>query len=281
MILEYLQLCAHQGVEKAPYVLGEGKEAASRLDLQNTLFKKYHVGAFKKTASLVRLEGAKVVDFGCGTSSAYEDIRSFIGDAGTYIGVDCSAAQIEINKQRYPHNTYIHGDENSAPVKKALASADIVYMRVVVMHQKHQIQFLKTIYKHLKPGAVLIIQEPENTLEQKKMNTAKYPFSGALVEIKARVGARMGLNYNFASQLEPVLKTFQPTILIHDTDYTRIPTYAAKELLTQTVNEVHRKNSTAITAEELARYLTLIDMLPTGPEHEWVCDLLHTCIVKK
>ena len=226
---------------QTPYILAEGKNANKRLDFQHKLFSGKLIEAFETASSMINISGATVVDFGCGTSSAYKDISTFIGCSGKYIGIDSSKEQISFNQSKYKAAYYLVGDENSPQVMAALTSADIIYLRFVVMHQKNQNEFVKKIYNTAKSKAILIIQEPENTPEHKAEMVKKYPFSGDLCDIKSKIGKRVDLNYNFAKDIEPVLKDLNPETIIHRSENIQIPLPQVKKLFTpeRPLKEIH------------------------------------------
>lgn len=268
-------------IARDTYTLLEGKTAQERLDIQNEFNRGILIKAFTEVSSIINIEGMTVVDFGCGTSSAYPDIRSLIGPSGKYIGIDNSEKQIEFNKARFKDVNYIIGDEKEKTVQEVLASADIIYIRFVVMHQKNPKDFLQMIYSIAKPGAFIIIQEPESDEEKKKFTAAKYPFAIELCDFKTLLGKKRGLDYNFASQIKTYIKTLRPKKLIHNTEYTELPMPQAKAFLTKTFNEIHVKDPSVLSEELLARYINILSNLPEGENDKWRLDLMHTIIVQK
>lgn len=266
---------------QTPYILAEGKNATNRLDFQHKLFQGKLVEAFKKASSLKTMGGTTVVDFGCGVSSSYEDIRIFIGPYGKYIGIDSFHEQIAFNQTRFKDAYYVVGTENSSEVMSVLSSADIVYLRFVVMHQKNQREFIKKIYDAVKSKAILIVQEPENTAEQKAEMVKKYPSSGDLWDLKSKIGRKIGLDYNFAKHLEPIFKEMNPEAIIHTAETIDVPLSQAKELFEQSIREIHNKDNGILTASEMAHYLALISKLPNDDHAHCILDLFHSFIVQK
>src|SRR4051812_19996223 len=76
--------------DKTSYVLAVGEDADQRLDFQDSLVRDKMIHAFKTADSIKKIKGSTIVDFGCGTSSAYDGIISLIGSTGEYIGIDSS-----------------------------------------------------------------------------------------------------------------------------------------------------------------------------------------------
>lgn len=281
LISSFLTFSSVSALAKGTYTLFEGKKAQERLDIQNEFNRGILIKAFNEVSSLKNIEGMSVVDFGCGTSSAYPDIRSLIGPSGKYIGIDNSEKQIEFNKARFKDVNYIIGDEKEKTVQEVLASADIIYIRFVVMHQKNPKDFLQMIYSIAKPGAFIIIQEPESDEEKKKFTAAKYPFAIELCDFKTLIGKKRGLDYNFAPKIEKYLQILTSNKLIHKTECVEIPMTQAKLFLRKTFNEIHAKDPAVLNEELLARYMNILSKLPEGENDKWRLDLMHTIIVQK
>lgn len=267
--------------DKSPYALAVGQEANQRLDFQNSLLEKQMMQAFENAASFKKIKGATIVDFGCGTASAYAGIRSFIGPSGQYIGIDSSQEQIAFNQCQLKEPIYIVGDENSSDAQRAISTADILYLRCVVMHQKNPKSFVENLYKTAPPGALIIVQEPEDTPECKAEMVAKYPLCGDLCDLKVTLGKRLGLDYSFAKHLAPIFKELAPQKLIHKTESLYIPLAHAKKLLAASLNEITRNNKGLFTNQEITHYLHTIVQLPEEEGHTWNLDLFHTFIVQK
>lgn len=266
---------------KDTYTLMEGKSAQERLDIQNQFTREILIKSFKEISSITDIKGMTAVDLGCGTSSAYPDIQNLIGPSGKYIGIDNSEQQIAFNKRRFSEISYILGNEDTKEVQEALARADIIYIRFVVMHQTNPKNFLEKIYSSAKSGAFIIIQEPESDEEKKKFIQSKYPFAIELCDFKTLIGKKRGLDYNFASQIEPSIQTLKPKKLVHNTEYIELPMSQAKVFLAKTFNEIHDKDASVLSKELLAHYMSILSKLPEGENDKWRLDLMHTIIVQK
>ncbi len=269
--------------DKTTYSLAVGEDANQRLDFQDSLFRDRMIQAFKTVDSFKNISGSTIVDFGCGTSSTYDGITYLIGSTGQYIGIDASKEQITFNKSRFKEALYIVGDENSAASKAAISSADIVYLRFVVMHQKNPRDFVEEIYGAMKPGAILIIQEPEDTEYRKAEMVKKYPFSGNLCDFKIKVGKKLDLDYSFSKNLEPIFKELKPKRLIHTAEHIYVPLKQAKKLLENNIKEIGKKDvdKKILTDEEIKNYICDISKLPEESDDYWNLDFLHTFIAEK
>lgn len=269
--------------QKSDYILGEGQKDKKRLDIQNELFKNKLVKAFEDTNSIKRLDGLTVVDFGCGVASAYPVIKKFIGHSGKYIGIDSSESQITTAQKSYIDAHFIQGDETDSHVLEQISSANVIFMRFVIMHQKKQQDFIKKIYTHMQSGAILIIQEPESTTERKNKMCQKYPYSEIICDFKDILGKGLGLNYNFAGQLAPVLESFQPTKITHRVDDLYATTTQAKELHKENIKNVSKKalSKKIFTKDYINEYMNAVEKLPSDDKKYWLLDSLHTFVVSK
>lgn len=265
------------------YILSEGQGDEKRLDFQHTLFKDLFVEAFKTARSFKDMTGACVLDFGCGNASTSSYLQELVTKAGHYIGVDVSEHQLTKARDKAPEAFFIHGDENSAEGQKALSQADFVYMRFVVMHQKHPQAFIEKVYSHLKPGAVLILQEPEGPEERKQEMRAQYPGSDILSDFKLTLGRGLGLDYDFARHLEPILTEMGPQKIVHQEEKVYIPTRMARRLHKQNLKSVSERalNLGIFTHEYLQAYSDAVSKLPTEGSHFWWMDTLHTFVLMK
>ncbi|MCH9812274.1 class I SAM-dependent methyltransferase [bacterium] len=268
--------------EKQEYILSEGKGDEKRLDFQNDLFHKELCKAFTFASAMVDLEGKVVVDFGCGVSSAYRGIATFIGENGTYIGIDSSKKQIEVAQAKNPHIEYLCGDQTCTQIQEVLKRADIIYLRAVVMHQKDPQQFLEEFYSILRPGTVVLIQEPENTVGQKNMMRFIYPHSYVLCTLKDDLGRRRGFDYNFAGKASSVLSDLSPSTFIHLHENLWATCKQAKVMYEGIITNVKQSLlKDSFSEEELGVYVDALEMLPDSNQRTWILDELHTFIVQK
>lgn len=270
-----------QAKEEDSYVLLKGAEAENRLNVQHDLYKGILSESFQWALGALKVKGPKVIDFGCGTASAYEDIKNIIGDSGKYIGIDASHEQIIWCKGKYPNTEFIVGNEEDESTLEILTSADIIYMRFVVMHQKKPAEFLTKVFNAMKPKSMMIIQEPEATQERRNLVLEKYPYAVDLCDIKAKLGAKTGLDYNFAGKIVDHLKSLKYQIMQHAEEDIEVPMPKAKGFLATTIMEIHKKDSSLISSQELENYLGIISKLPDSENENWILDRMHIIAVQK
>lgn len=98
--------------------------------------------------------GEKVLDLGCGNGRLAE----FLGAKTDYVGLDNSAALIEIAKKKHPDKKFLVFDGLNLPF--AQATFDKVFLVAVLHHvpgKKTRQKFLRDIKKVLRPGGELIL----------------------------------------------------------------------------------------------------------------------------
>jgi ubiquinone/menaquinone biosynthesis C-methylase UbiE len=102
-------------------------------------------------------DGARVVDAGCGPLGALAALSRIVGPAGTVIGVDANAAALEKARALVPHVRLVHADVHEVELD---ANADLVYTRLMLMHQADPLRTLTRMAALLRPGGVVIAHEP-------------------------------------------------------------------------------------------------------------------------
>lgn len=114
---------------------------------------------FEAMNRLVALRGARVADIGCGTGWLIRRLRQ---SEAMPTGIECTAAQIEIARNRDTENAgdYVEG------VGQALPLEDQTYDAVTFWYSLHHVptdQMAKALgeaHRILKPGGVLYVLEP-------------------------------------------------------------------------------------------------------------------------
>ncbi len=200
---------AHQTFNAEKYSVARGEKV--RLH-QQMLERKYGsvVGrAFEKASALNGMSplGWKVVDFGCGLGLTRGTIQKIIGDAGLYTGVDIHEGDIQVARSDSPGVLFVVGDQTTPKVQEVLGQADAVFMRHVTMHQQsgtHE-TFLGDIFKHLKPGGILIDLEHAGTPEQEALLIGKWPLLKELFDLKRQRELDDNANYDIALQEKALL----------------------------------------------------------------------------
>lgn len=227
--------------------------------------------AFEKASDLSGVSplGWKVVDFGCGLGLTRGTIGKIIGETGLYTGVDICEEDIQVAQADSPGVPFILGDQNTPEVQEALGQADVVFMRLVTMHQQsgtHE-TFLGEVFKHLKPGGILIDLEPAGTPEQEAFLTEKSPLFKIIFDLKRTREAQNGVKYDIALQEKTLLGklTDIPVMEISEDNVVSAAEGAAgvKRLLGAVSNAAIQ--SGAITLDQLNELTRTLDELARTP----------------
>lgn len=103
-------------------------------------------------------DGATVIDVGCGPLGALAALSRVVGSAGTVVGVDANRAALDKARLLVPHVRFVHADVHEVDLEEA----DLVYSRLMLLHQADPLHTLRCIAKLLRPGGVMIAHEPSN-----------------------------------------------------------------------------------------------------------------------
>lgn len=103
-------------------------------------------------------EGATVVDLGCGPLGALAALSRVVGAHGTVIGVDANAAALEKAGVLVPNVQLVHSDVHDV----AINDADLVYSRLMLLHQADPARTLRRMASLLREGGMLIAHEPSD-----------------------------------------------------------------------------------------------------------------------
>jgi ubiquinone/menaquinone biosynthesis C-methylase UbiE len=177
------------------YALATGKKASQTLSAQDEIMAK----ETEKHLSKAKLKNTdQVLEIGCGTGSVTKRIAPRVASV---IALDISERQIEEAKN-YVHSskvTFMVGDIMDPNFALKIGKKfDVVYARLVFMHLTNPEIALKNIYKVLKPGGVVLLQESTiETLHSKPVSKAVDHYRDLVIAL----GNAKGVNYNIGRQL--------------------------------------------------------------------------------
>lgn len=145
------------------YVLGQSEEAARRLAIQDA-----HFGepSERLLDELALRPGDRVVELGCGPGAFSRRILRRLGEGGSLIGVDASAALLEqakssIERERPSAASFETARDDIASLDAWLDGADAVVGRAVLHHVPLVELMLGRLKARLRPGTRVGFLEPD------------------------------------------------------------------------------------------------------------------------
>lgn len=142
------------------YVLATGEKGAERLEYQSQLGFQWSMEHLQKAGIK---EGMTVIDMGCGVGAMTTHLAKLVGPSGKVYAVDASEEQLAIaknkaNSEGLTNIKFIQSDIYFLQ-EKLVNTADIIYMRYVLMHLTKPKEAVKVIKNYLKPNGVIASQE--------------------------------------------------------------------------------------------------------------------------
>ena len=180
------------------YVLTTGQAGAARLEMLDEVYRPITERAF--AASGVG-PGWRVADFGCGIGRISGWLAGRVGPAGQVIALDVSPDQIALGRERAAKR-----DLGNVSFVEASAydpglphgQFDLVFCQFLLIHLQRPGDALRQMAALLKPGGVLIAQEPIMTSMFSDPPTGAYR---RFAEASVQVGDALGVDYDFGSKL--------------------------------------------------------------------------------
>ncbi|MBX9785871.1 MAG: class I SAM-dependent methyltransferase [Alphaproteobacteria bacterium] len=181
--------------ERDTYVLQTGKKGAERLTEQNEFLKPFSIQHLKN-AGLSK--GQIVWDIGCGNGAMTEYLAEMVGETGHVYAMDKSKEQLDIARKNFESKgfknvTFIQGDAQSLE-NLSIPSADLVYIRFLLLHVPKPEEIIKGVKKLLKPGGVVAAQEPV-------MSSAIYNDLPEYKETLTVVSTKLGFDFDIGKKL--------------------------------------------------------------------------------
>ncbi len=143
----------------AEYALATGADAVGRLDVLHRIYSPAGCEALIQ-AGLTK--GMNVADFGCGPGATTRTLAVMVGSSGSVTGIDLHSAQVE-------EAARLCASEGLTNTRFVAADAcvtglpsdhfDLVYSRFLLLHLTNPSACLQEMWRVLKPGGILVVED--------------------------------------------------------------------------------------------------------------------------
>jgi SAM-dependent methyltransferase len=179
------------------YALATGADAVGRLDV---LHKIYSSAGQEVLLQAGLTAGMAVADFGCGPGIMTRLLASLVGPSGSVTGVDLHAAQLEQARQLcaldgLANTTF--ATANACATRLPADRFDLVYCRFLLLHLTDPAACLKEMWRVLKPGGILVVEDGDLASAGSVPPTALDAFA----DLFCRLGPIRGVDYSIANRL--------------------------------------------------------------------------------
>lgn len=179
------------------YALATGADAVGRL---NVLHKIYSPAGRETLLAAGLAEGMRVADFGCGSGTMTRMLASLVGPSGSATGIDIHAAQLEQARilalvDGLANTTFVTADacETGLPQNQF----DLVYCRFLLLHLLDPASCLQEMWRVLKPGGILVVEDGDLASACSVPPTALDAFA----DLFSRLAPIRGVDYSVANRL--------------------------------------------------------------------------------
>ena len=193
------------GTEKAGeyYVLATGRAGEARLELLDAV---YGPSTRKLLADVGLLQGMSAADIGCGDGDVACWLAGRVGTTGTVVGVDISADQLAIARQKalaqdLTQVRFVAASAYSTGL--ARGAFDLVCCRSLLSHLQQPEEALREMSALVRPGGSLVCEDIDMTTLRTDPPTAAY---ARVVEILLALGEDRQADYRVGADLEALFR---------------------------------------------------------------------------
>ena len=179
------------------YALATGADAVGRL---NVLHRIYSPAGCEALLEAGLTKGMSVADFGCGPGTMTRVLATLVGPSGSVAGIDLHAAQLEQAKQLcaidgLANTTFVAADACATGLPPN--RFDLVYCRFLLLHLVDPAACLHEMWRVLKPGGILLVEDGDLASACSVPPTALDAFADLFI----RLGPVRGVDYSLANRL--------------------------------------------------------------------------------
>lgn len=181
------------------YALGVGAAGDQRLDLQHDILKENSI----KYLTLAGLKPGHVVwDIGCGNGAMLPFLAQTVGARGHVYALDQSVAQLDLAKNRVQEAglanvTFFQGEVGALKGLPA-QEADLVHMRLLLMHVTNPKEVIRALFPLLKEGGMVVSQESIMSTSRDYLADASYH---GCIDALVNLGKTLGVDYDIGRSL--------------------------------------------------------------------------------
>jgi SAM-dependent methyltransferase len=179
------------------YALATGADAVGRLKILHRIYSSAGREALLEAGLK---EGMSVADFGCGPGTMTRMLAALVGSSGSVTGIDFHAGQLEEARQLCAmdglvNTTFVAADACSTGLPQN--RFDLVYCRFLLLHLMDPTSCLHEMWRVLKPGGILLVEDGDLASACSVPPTALDAFA----DLFSRLGPIRGVDYSLANHL--------------------------------------------------------------------------------
>jgi ubiquinone/menaquinone biosynthesis C-methylase UbiE len=145
-------------IQVCNYALGYSESEFKRLESQGTFFRDLTEDVLRRAGVV---PGMRVLDIGCGVGDVSLLAAELVGPSGAVLGIDRSAEAVGTAHRRAvaAGRDWVRFGVAELDAFDADEKFDAMVGRLVLMYFSHPATTLRRLYRHLRPGGVVALQE--------------------------------------------------------------------------------------------------------------------------